>query len=152
MRTNGVRWQDCGLRARLLWAPLRVKGHRSSIVGASGRQDEQQTRQLTSLQGPWSNQRTQRDERAVMAAAVAEVAAQGSRSAAGQSGSAGACEGARKASETPSEFGMESEGHNTSLEKELKVCPLACICQKCKCRLYHHGGSIVLVNCCVWSC
>jgi len=33
MRTHGVRWQDCGLRGRLLWAPPRAKGQKKRVAG-----------------------------------------------------------------------------------------------------------------------
>ena len=73
MRTSGVKWQDTGLRGRLLWAPLRVKGQRSSIVGAPLKPGACRTQRRPSLQGPWSDPQMQVDQRAVMAAAVAAV-------------------------------------------------------------------------------
>ncbi len=78
MRTSGVKWQDCGLRGRLLWAPLRVRGQRSSIVGF-GTPSKKGTRvgRRTSIQGPWSDPLMQADQRAVMAAAVAAVMGEG---------------------------------------------------------------------------
>jgi len=67
MRTHAVRWQDCGLRGRLLWAPPRAKGHRNSVVGSDdetaaaaaalvrgGKVSDVRGRALSKKSGHWS--------------------------------------------------------------------------------------------------